>query len=48
MFMVGDNFVCDFRTDLDELRADTELLNKLIYFKKNERFYLDLGGNRQD
>lgn len=26
--------ICDFRTDLDELKTDTELLNKLIYFKK--------------
>lgn len=36
-FMVGNNVVCDFCTDLDELKTDTDLLNKLIEFKKNER-----------
>lgn len=36
-FMVGNSVVCDFRTDLDELKTDTDLLNKLIEFKKNER-----------
>lgn len=34
------------RFGLNYINKLLELLNKLIYFKKNERFYLDLGGNR--